>query len=236
MSRLEDHRQKQFRNKVILYIALIVGLGIFMMTAGLKFLINSTVYLGNLSSGKQSTTPSNKPSTLYGTLDIDTIVDATNSAKIIVSGTVVNYDKLEFYINDDKVKDYDVASEQFNQEIGDLKKGNNKVYVKAVNKETKDERKSQTYDVMLNSDKPKLDISQPQDNSKTGNNDLKIVGSTNKDVLIKVNDFPVVVDAGGNFQTSIRLKDGDNKIVITAQDNAGNIESKALTVSYSKDY
>ncbi len=235
MTRLEEHQKKQFRNKVILYIALIVVLGVFMITAGLKLLINSTVYLSNLTSGKSATTPSKYKSTIYGTLDIDTIVDATNSAKIIVSGTVVNYDKLEFYINDDKIKDYDVSSEQFEQEIGDLKKGDNKVYIKAINSETKDERKSQVYGVSYVNEKPKLDISQPQDNARVNNNDLKIAGSTNKDVLIKVNDFPVVVDAGGNFQTSIRLKDGDNKIVITAQDNAGNTESKSLTVNYSKD-
>ena len=78
----------------------------------------------------------------------------------------MNYDKLEFYINDDKIKDYDVSSEQFEQEIGNLKKGDNKVYIIAINSETKDERKSQVYGVSYVSEKPKLDISQPQDNAK----------------------------------------------------------------------
>ena len=44
-----------------------------------------------------------------------------------------------------------------------------------------------------------------------------------------------MVDANGSFETSVRLKDGDNQIVATAQDIAGNVETKTIKVTYQKD-
>ena len=53
--------------------------------------------------------------------------------------------------------------------------------------------------------------------------------------FIKINDFPIVVDANGNWETNIKLKDGDNLITIIASDLAGNTESKIITVNYQKE-
>ena len=47
--------------------------------------------------------------------------------------------------------------------------------------------------------------------------------------------MPVVVDANGNFEISVRLKDGDNQITAKAQDIAGNEEIKTIKVTYQKD-
>ncbi len=236
MSRLEQHQQKEFNRKVALYAGLIIVLVILMGTVGLKTIINGTIFFNSLGSKQSGSSQSDRKETMLGTLDIDSIADATNSAKIVVSGSVANYDKLAFYINDKKVKESNVDYETFNQEIGDLNKGDNKVYVIASNKDTKEERKSPVYTVSYRNEKPKLEISEPQDHMKTGSSDIKVAGKTDKEILIKVNEFPVVVDAQGNFQTSVRLKDGDNPITVTASDNAGNTESKSITVTYQKDY
>ena len=61
------------------------------------------------------------------------------------------------------------------------------------------------------------------------------MGETDKETYIKVNDLPVVVDAQGVFQTMVKLKEGENKIAIIAQDVAGNSEEKILILTYEKD-
>lgn len=215
---------------------LLVGLLFLLFTFGFKILINTTLFITNLTTPKKvATTDNNDSQTKYGLLDIDTIPNATNSARIIVSGTISNYDVLYFYINGSQVKEKKVDSEDFSQEIGDLKKGENTVYVKARANDSKEEKKSQEFTVTYRGDKPKLEVSEPQDNTKTSNTEIKVAGKTDKDILIKVNDLPVVVDAQGNYQTSVRLKEGDNTITVVAIDDAGNSDTKTLKVVYQKD-
>ena len=89
--------------------------------------------------------------------------------------------------------------------------------------------------MLYKSEKPKLEIKEPQDGLKTNKQEVNLVGETDKETYIKVNDLPVVVDAQGVFQTTLKLKEGENKIIITAQDIADNLEEKVLTVIYEKE-
>lgn len=198
-------------------------------------LLNTSVFVANIFN-KNNVTPIVKNEDIYGSINIDDIPSATNSPKIVVSGSVVNYTILRFYINGEKVKEKEInVSDNFSEEIGDLTKGNNEVFVQALTNDEKNSKKTEIFQVFYNSEKPKLEISEPADNSKTSNQDLSIKGTTDKDIFIKVNDNPVVVDANGNWETDIKLKDGDNIITIVATDLAGNIETKTLTVNYQKE-
>ena len=142
---------------------------------------------------------------------------------------------MDFYLNTKKVKEIESSSDTFSEEIGDLEKGDNSVYIQAKSKDNKTEKNTITYKVFYKNENPKLDISEPSDNSTTNNQEIKVKGSTDKETYIHVNDLPVVVDANGSFETSVRLKDGDNQIVITATDIAGNTETKSFKVTYQKD-
>ena len=148
---------------------------------------------------------------------------------------ILNFDILNFYINAKKVKEIESSSDTFSEEIGDLEKGDNNIYVLAKSKDSKIEKRTITYKIFYKNEKPKLDISEPLDNSTTNNQEIKVKGSTDKETYVRVNDLPVVIDAGGGFETTVRLKDGDNQIVITATDIAGNMETKSLKITYQKD-
>lgn len=231
---MESHRQRQFKRKVYFYIILIVALTIFLSTFGFKFLITSGIFISNMFTKEETTQAT--PDDFFGSLDIDQIPTATNSATFLVSGSAPEFDSVEFYINGKKVKSTVLTGEKsFSKEIGDLRKGSNKVYVKALTKKADNTRESDTYTVIYSNDKPKLEISEPVDNSTTGNYELKVAGKTTADITIRINDFPVVVDSQGSFQTFVRLSDGENKIKVDAIDDAGNTETKTLTVTYHKD-
>lgn len=227
MSRLEKHYKKQ----VVFYSILIIIVIILLSTAGLQIVLNSTSYLSQFF-GKKSDTGRRNP--LLQNIDLNNIPSATNSATIKISGNANNFSELDVYLNDNQVKKISLAeSGDFSEEVGELQKGENKLFL--VAKSTKESKKTDVYTVIYRADKPKLDIKEPSDGSKTSKNEIKVSGNTDKDIDIKINGLPIVVDSTGNFQAIVKLNEGDNKIKVTALDLAGNTEEKTIAVKYEKD-
>src|SRR3990167_689825 len=235
MSRLEQNQKKQLNNKIYLSLAILIIVIVLLFTFGLKILLNASSFVARVTE-KKSDLPLNKNQNLIEDIDIVSIPVATNSAQIFVGGSVVNFNLVEFYLNGDLVKETALlTSDNFNEEIGDLAIGENEVYIIGKSKEENEEKKSKVYTVFYKSEKPRLEVSEPQDGLKTVKQELEIKGLTDKETYIKVNDLPVVVDAQGTFQTTVKLNEGENKIFIKAQDVAGNSEEKTLTVIYEKE-
>jgi len=234
MGRLERVQEKKMKNTIALYVVILFIVLYFIFTFGIKLLLNTSSFISGLFP-QPSIKPIAKTEDSFNSIDISSIPQATNSAKIIVSGSILNFDILDFYLNAKKVKEIELSSDTFSEEIGDLEKGDNDVYIKAKSRDNKIEKNTITYKVFNKNDRPKLEISDPSDNSTTNNQEIKVKGNTDKETYIHINDLPVVVDANGSFETSVRLKDGDNQIVATAQDIAGNIETKTIKVTYQKD-
>lgn len=235
MSRLEKHQRKQFTTTIIIFIVILLVVLYFIFTIGIKIVLNTSLFIANLTS-KKTDTALTKNNNIYGAVDIDNIPSATNSARIMVGGSVFNLNLLEFYINGEMVKEVALsASDNFSEEIGELKEENNEVYIKAKTKDGKIVKQSKKFTVLYKSEKPKLEITEPTDGAKTSKSEIKIKGTTDKETFVKINDLPVVVDAIGNFETNIRLKEGDNTITIIAQDQAGNRQEKTLTITYQKE-
>lgn len=237
MSRLNSHKQKEYKKRVVLLAVLLVGLIIFMALFGLKLLINTSIFISNITGGEtQNVSTASKKEDFFGSFDISSIPTATNSAQIEISGYITDYDKVEFYINDEKVKETSAfASDSFDEQIGDLKEGNNTVYMKVSTKKGDHTKESEKYTVLYSQEKPKLEIRDPKDNSQVNTADITINGTTDKNVSLRVNNMPGVVDANGEFKYALRLKDGENKIEVEVEDTAGNTENKTLTVTYRKD-
>ncbi len=232
MSRLERHQKKQLTTTIVISTIIFFITLYFILTVGIKALLSVSVFIANLT-GKKTEPPLTKNSNLYGSINIDSIPLATNSATIIISGSVFNLNQVEFYLNGEKIKEITLtSSDNFSEEIGQLKEGDNEIYVKGKTDDGKIVKQSKKFTVFYKSQKPKLEIQEPSDKTTTSKSEIKIKGSTDKETFIKVNDSPVVVDAVGNFETTIRLKEGENKITIVAEDQAGNQEEKSLTVIY----
>ena len=235
MARLEQYQKKQITLNIIFVVLILLTVVILIFTIGLKILLNTSAFVARLSE-KKTSQPFTKNQNLIADVDIDSIPVATNSPRIFVGGSVVNFDQVEFYLNDELVKEVSLlTSDNFNEEIGDLDKGENEVFVIAKAKDQNEEKKSKTFTVLYKSEKPKLEVIEPQDGLKTSKQEIKVLGETDKEIYIRVDDLPVVVDAQGVFQTMVKLKEGENKIFIMAQDIADNIEEKTVTVTYEKD-
>lgn len=83
---------------------------------------------------------------------------------------------------------------------------------------------------------PKLSILQPSSDYTTEEETLLIKGSTEKGVVIEVNDVVTEVDEFSNFEKSIKLNEGINIVTIKAKKNSNNVLETVDTrkVTYSK--
>lgn len=230
-TRLVRRQRKQLEKKTLFFYFIIFLVVILLFNYGIPFLANSSVFFNNLFGNKDE---SQAPEQTFSSIEVTDIPVATNSATIQISGSINDFDTIVFMLNDQQIEDLSVkGKENFREEIGELKSGENKVYL--IGKKGSVRKKTPIYTVLFNAQPPKLEISEPQDNSKTSHEDLKIAGTTDKEVSIQINNSPIVVDLNGNFQTSVKLKEGENKIPIIAQDDAGNKTEKTLTITYEKD-
>ena len=61
---------------------------------------------------------------------------------------------------------------------------------------------------------------------------LKVSGVTSPKAEVAINDIELVADGQGRFSGSIELDEGENTIVIVANDTDGNYEEEELVVIY----
>lgn len=239
MSRLENYFKKERRKRLLILIFFIIAAFYLFFNYGIPLLINSVLLVKNLQQPKNSTTnnTNEKNNNFIYLLEIDDLPPATNSSRIIITGTTFNLTKLIFYLNGKKVKEKNLKNDgSFFQIIDNLKENeNNKIFIKGLNKENKPVKQSKIYSVFFKKNKPKIEIIEPEDNKKVNQSTVIIKGTTDKETIVKINDYPVVVNPLGQFEYEITLNEGENKIKIQAEDIAGNQELKTLTIFYEKE-
>lgn len=68
---------------------------------------------------------------------------------------------------------------------------------------------------------PKLLITKPVEEEIVLSSELKVVGTTDTDAKIEVNNQPILVDLNGNFEGSIEISEETDEIVIVATSRSG---------------
>lgn len=80
---------------------------------------------------------------------------------------------------------------------------------------------------------PNMTITSPQSDAVVTTESVVVSGKTFPRAEVFVNDTEIIADAVGNFTTSVDLEEGENSIVITANDQEGNIAEQEITVTYT---
>lgn len=80
----------------------------------------------------------------------------------------------------------------------------------------------------------KLQIIEPLPNTTVSSSTLTIKGKTSSGAEVFVNDKQLKSDATGNFATKITLDEGENPIVVVANDADGNSAEQQILVTYQK--
>ncbi len=77
---------------------------------------------------------------------------------------------------------------------------------------------------------PALEVVEPMEGFRTNELSVTVSGLSEPGARVSVNGAPVVVDAEGRFSTTQTLRRGSNTITVTASDEAGNTETKSVTL------
>lgn len=81
---------------------------------------------------------------------------------------------------------------------------------------------------------PFLEVSQPADQLKTNSQEIQVVGRTDPEVKLSINNQEIGVDVTGKFAQEIKLSDDINNIEITATSKTGKVTKLLRTVFLNK--
>lgn len=229
LSRLETRKEKR---RLILAILGIVGIIALVMIFGVKILVGFSVFVDRLHGNAPTPSPSSSvilPPTL------NSPPEATNTATISVAGQGQPNLSLIVYLNDAQFKKLSVPTDG-NFTINDipLSDGTNTISAKLTDDKGGTSDLSNVVTISYANKPPKLDVTNPSDNSNVSGdpNTVTVSGSTDDNVTVTINDRLVVIKSDNTFSYGYPLNDGDNILTIVATDAAGNQTKVTRKVTY----
>jgi hypothetical protein len=232
-SRLTKNFEKKSRKTLLLSIVGIIIVLFLLFRFGIDILVNFSTFISG-SKTTAGTTNNNQISFIPPPI-LNPLVEATNSAQIIITGKAVKDQTINLYINNNNT-DQTQADKNGNFTFNEsLKNGDNQIKTKTI-LNGKESDFSDTFDVVFKNFPPTLDVSSPSDGQsfKKDQNTASVTGKTDAGVSVTVNGFWAVVDDNNNYSYTLSLQNGDNQIKIVATDQAGNKAEKDLKVNYSQ--
>jgi hypothetical protein len=231
-SRLQKIEDKKNTHQAILLTSLTVFIIALLLVFGVPVMTKFAIFIGDLRS-TNSTTEENQNETFLTAPTLYQDFEATNSAKITVKGYALPNSKIKLEINGRSLTETAATNGDFKFANVLLDGGDNKITAYMVADEKESEPSKQvviTYDATP----PTLIVDTPQDGQKffDFDKDIDIKGTSEPDVQLSVNGHYLIVGTNGTFSTSMTLENGDNQVIVEAEDKAGNRTKSELTIQY----
>lgn len=233
-TRLQRKREKDSLRQAFKYLLLVLGLLFLMTRFGLPALVKMATFLGELNSNKQ---PMEKQADLpILPPRLNPLPMATTSAEINISGYSQPGITIKLFLRGISIEETITdANGEFNFNKIHLKDGENELYAEANDNQGLVSKPSSTYKVLVDTQAPKLEISQPSGGQRFFDKDspITVTGLTEPGLTLLINNRFVLVKDDGSFETSIILIPGDNRIEFLAKDLAGNETKQSLEINYT---
>lgn len=233
-TRLQRKREKDSLRQAFKYLLLAFGLLFLLIRFGLPALIKMATFLGDINSSNQ---PIEKQESLPILAPrLNPLQLATASAEINISGYSQAGSTVKLFLRGISIEETTAdANGEFSFKSVHLKDGGNEIYAEANDNQGQESAPSTTYTVTLDSEAPKLELSQPQDGQRFFDKDspITITGKTEPGTDLTINNRFVLVKDDGSFSATQSLTSGDNQIEILVRDDAGNETKKSLKVNYT---
>lgn len=233
-TRLQRKREKDSLRQAFKYLLFVLVLLFLLIRFGLPALIKMSTFLGDLNSSNQPVEKQESLPILAPRLN--PLPLATASAEINLSGYSQPGSTVKLFLRGISIEETTTdANGEFSFKSVHLKDGENEIYTEANDNQGKESGPSTTYKVTLDSEAPKLEISQPQDGQRFFDKDSPIIvaGKTEPGTDLTINNRFVLVKDDGTFTTTQSLTAGDNQIEVLVRDDAGNETKKSLKVNYT---
>ncbi|MBL7150312.1 hypothetical protein ISS86_00045 [Candidatus Microgenomates bacterium] len=220
--------------KTVIFSFLTILLIVFTIFAGIPFLVRMVTFLGEIQSStkiveKQDTNPPLPPK-------LRPLSETTNVNKISLQGFAEPGATVKIFINQTLEKEIIAEADgSFSTEITNLSPGKNRIKTKALDQAGNESKYSGVIIINYDTSPPELEIESPENGTSFSGEEkeIKITGSTEPEATLKINSRLIILDSDGHFSHSLNLEEGENKILIIAEDPAGNKTEKEITLSYS---
>ncbi len=160
---------------------------------------------------------------------------ATFSAQVSLTGYGEVGSKVTLLLNGQPAQEITLPEGgQFTQEIA-LTEGDNQVSAYATDEAGNESAESTRYNIVLDTEAPSLEIAEPQDGQQIElrkNQNLTIKGTTEPRARLYINGRLALANDEGAFSSTYLLSEGENKLEFKAQDQAGNVTEKTITVQF----
>lgn len=231
-SRRSKRLEKKTKKNLILFILGIIIIFVILVKYGIPLMANVALFISN-SKGSQDA--QEKAVSYVSPPVLNPLLEATNSAQIVISGMATKDSDIELFVNDelkDKTKTDENGNFQFSYT---LSKGDNNIKSRTIINDKKSDF-SNAMTVTYKDIVPTLSIDTPADGQKfiKDQNTINVSGKTDQGNSVTVNGFIAIIHEDGTYSYNLPLKNGDNKITVVSTDQAGNTEEKSISVNYSQ--
>lgn len=235
-SRLARQENKRMVQQTLAIVVASIAFLVLFFWVGVPSLIKLAVALGNSKSTSRfaqevDTIPPAPP-------QLDLLPVATASATITLTGTTEAGVKVYLFQNGIKTQETTADNQgNFTFLNVNLSSGNTSFYAQSIDLAGNQSHNSTTQVITFDNEPPKLDLTKPQDGQQfVGQTQqlIDIVGTTDPQANVYLNDRQLVVTGDGSFSTKYQLQEGDNLLTFTAIDEANNKTETSLTVSFSR--
>lgn len=230
-SRLARHEQRKLLRQsfILVLLAIVLVLGFIFV-----ILPQSVRIIGSITGG--TITSFEPDDTLAPQIPIfDAPPLATPSGSLSLSGAGEPQSTIVLVVNGserDRTTAGDDGRFSFNVELDE---GNNSVNAYAIDQSENESVTGQTFVIVRDGQPPKLEITEPQQNQtiELRRNQLTTIkGNSDPLARITVNGRLVLANKDGAFSTTYQLQEGENKLMIEAEDQAGNRTTQELIVTF----
>lgn len=232
-SRLARRQEAKYRRKGAFYILLTLIIITLLIAFGLPGMIKLAAFFGQIKSfpiqSEKEDTIAPFPPTFRPTYE------ATNSAKINLSGFAEAKSKVEIYVNGERAKEVETNDQgEFLSEEIELANGQNEIYAIATDDSDNSSQPSEKLSIIFSDQPPSVTISEPANSHEFFWPEQQIIvkGETASEAKLSINGRMTPVSSDGKFQFIFRLQPGENKITATSVDPAGNKTEATVVVKY----
>lgn len=233
-SRLSRTTQEKTKKQILFFAIAIIILILGTLSFGPKVLSSIASFTSGFKNTSTTTTVTKEQNTLESPF-IDSIPDATDSAGINISGSSTYSDaQIELFVNGNLYDTTPLTQDQkFSFDMVKLTEGGNSIKAR-VKKGDQVGSFTREYNVIYSKGTPKLDINSPTEGQQftRGDQTITVQGTTDTDNTVTVNGSRAIVDSSGNFSYNLNLSEGDNNLMISAVNQAGQKTEKTLKVNY----
>lgn len=231
-SRLARTQSRSFIKQSIFFIILAFALLLIVVRYGVPLLINLAVFVSDVQGGGQK--KEKQVAAILVPPVLDVLPEATFSAQLDITGFAQEGLLVAVFVNGNPEDDVTVDSKgEFEVVDVTLRSGKNRLWATARDSEGNESEKSAEVVVIVDQSDPVITINSPEDGKTVSEKSIEVSGLVDEEATITINGQFVLQGADNSFAKSISLSEGENTLVIVAEDAAGNRVEKTIKITYS---